>query len=173
VDLHDPSQFELAYREHVRLAASAARRVLGDAAAAEDVAHEVFLRLWQRPALYDPARGSLATFLSVMARSRALDRRRSDGALDRASDRLAAALALEPATVEAPIAAVERSDDRERLRHALLRLPDAQRETIRLAYSAEMTSAEIARAMHVGRATARSRLRLGLAKLRAEMARAA
>ena len=51
-----------------------------------------------------------------------------------------------------------------------MQLPEAQRETVQLAYAREMTSAEIASAMHVGRATARSRLRLGLAKLRAELA---
>ena len=58
----------------------------------------------------------------------------------------------------------------EELRAALLRLPEPQREALTLAYGREMNSVEIARRTHVGRATARSRLRLGLGKLRADLA---
>ena len=171
MDLGDPRQFELAYRAHSRRVAAAARRVLGDPAAAEDVAQEVFMRLWQRPELYDGRRGSLAAFLSVMARSRALDRHRANGAVERARQRLATAHErLQPTEVEAPAAAVERRAAVEELQRALMKLPPAQRETIALAYGRELNSREIAELMHVGRATARSRLRLGIGKLRAELA---
>ena len=173
MDLSDPRQFEEAYRTHAVRVRSAAQRVLSDSAAAEDVAQEVFVGLWQRPHLFDPARGSLAAFLSVMARSRALDRIRADGALDRARERLAAVQAIAPVAHDGPVEALLRHDRREELRHALLRLPPAQRETITLAYGRELNSAEIAARMHVGRATARSRLRLGLGKLRAELGQAA
>jgi RNA polymerase sigma-70 factor (ECF subfamily) len=148
---------------------AAAQRVVSDAAAAEDVTQEVFLRLWLRPDLFDARRGSLAAFLCVMARSRALDRIRADGALDRARVRLAEHCAFEPATVEEPEAALVRGDEREALRHALLKLPLAQREAVTLAYGRGLNSVEIARRTHVGRATARSRLRLGLGKLRADL----
>src|SRR3954447_13273676 len=87
MDLSDPRQFETAYREHAARVRLAAQRVLADASAADDVAQEVFIRLWQRPHLFDPTRGSLAALLSVMARSRALDRLRADGAAGRASRR--------------------------------------------------------------------------------------
>jgi RNA polymerase sigma-70 factor (ECF subfamily) len=171
VDLGDPRQFELAYRAHSRRVAAAARRVLGDQAAAEDVAQEVFMRVWQRPELYDDTRGSLAAFLSVMARSRALDRHRANGAVDRARQRLVMVNErLQPTEVESPAVAVERRAEAEELHHALQKLPPAQRETIALAYGRELNSREIAQVMHVGRATARSRLRLGIGKLRAELA---
>jgi RNA polymerase sigma-70 factor (ECF subfamily) len=173
LDLSDPRQFDLAYRQHAARVRSAAQRVLLDAAAAEDVAQEVFIRLWQRPSLFDPSRGSLAALLSVMARSRALDRLRADGAADRARDRLKEVHAMSPATVEGPADALERHAREEELHAALLRLPPAQRETIQLAYARELSSEEIARITHVGRATARSRLRLGLGKLRADLGRAA
>jgi RNA polymerase sigma-70 factor (ECF subfamily) len=169
LDLRDPSQFDNAYRDHARRVRTAAQRVLTDAGAAEDVTQEVFLRLWLRPELYDPRRGSLAAFLCVMARSRALDRLRSDGALDRARLRLAEHHAVEPRTVEEPGAEIERSEQREELREAMSRLPDTQREALTLAYDGELNSVEIARRTHVGRATARSRLRLGLGKLRADL----
>lgn len=170
MDFRDPEQFETAYRSHHRRVRAAAQRVVIDAATAEDVTQEVFLKLWLRPELYDGRRGSLAAFLCVMARSRALDRLRADGALDRARNRLAEyRLAFEPPNVEEPVAGLVRHDEREELRGALLKLPAAQREAITLAYGREMNSVEIALRTHVGRATARSRLRLGLTKLRAEL----
>jgi RNA polymerase sigma-70 factor, ECF subfamily len=170
LNLRDPDQFEHAYREHQRRVRAAAQRVVVDAGAAEDVTQEVFLKLWQRPELFDDRRGSLAAFLCVMARSRALDRLRADGALDRARTRLAEHFAvIEPAAVEEPVAALVRHDEREELRGAMLRLPPAQREALTLAYGREMNSIEIARRTHVGRATARSRLRLGIAKLRTDL----
>jgi RNA polymerase sigma-70 factor (ECF subfamily) len=171
LDLGDPTQFDHAYRNHRRRVRAAAQRVVTDAGLAEDVTQEVFLKLWQRPELFDARRGSLAAFLCVMARSRALDRLRAEGALDRARGRLAEHFAVfEPAVTEEPIDALMRRDEHEELRHALLRLPAAQREALTLAYAGEMNSVEIARLTHVGRATARSRLRLGLGKLRADLA---
>src|SRR3954453_4121269 len=143
MDLSDPRQFETAYREHAARVRLAAQRVLVDASAADDVAQEVFIRLWQRPHLFDPTRGSLAALLSVMARSRALDRLRADGAADRARDRLAEVQAFAPATVEGPEDALDRRARNAELRTALQTLPPAQRETIELAYSRELNSAQI------------------------------
>jgi RNA polymerase sigma-70 factor (ECF subfamily) len=170
LDLGDPRQFDEAFRANERRVRAAAQRVVVDAGAAEDVTQEVFLKLWQRPELFDSRRGSLAAFLCVMARSRALDKLRAEGALDRARGRLAEHFAVfEPAVAEEPVAALLRRDEHEELRGAMLRLPAAQREAVSLAYGREMNSVEIARRTHVGRATARSRLRLGLGKLRADL----
>jgi RNA polymerase sigma-70 factor (ECF subfamily) len=173
MDLSDPRDFEKAYRQHSARVCAAAQRVLHDVAAAEDVTQEVFVRLWQRPQLFDPRRGSLAALLAVMGRSRALDRIRADGALGRARDRLGDLHAVAPAADDGPAAALERHEAHRELRDALLRLPLEQRETVVLAYGHELTSAEIGRLTHVGRATARSRLRLGLGKLRADLGQAA
>ncbi len=174
MDLGDPTQFASAYRSHARRVRAAAQRVVIDAGAAEDVVQEVFLKLWQRPELFDDRRGSLAAFLCVMARSRALDRIRADGALDRAATRLAEHQAvLEPAHADDPAASLAFRDECQDLYGALTRLPAAQREALVLAYGSELNSVEIAKRTHVGRATARSRLRLGLNKLRADLAEAA
>src|SRR3954453_16932670 len=116
MDIRDPEQFELAYRTHRRRVRAAAQRVVIDAATAEDVTQEVFLQLWLRPELYDGKRGSLAAFLSVMARSRALDRLRAAGALDRARNRFAEPhTTLEPANIEEPVAELVRHEEREEL----------------------------------------------------------
>lgn len=174
MNLGDPQQYDLAYRTHCKRVRAAAKRVVADDATAEDVTQEVFLRVWLRPDLFDERRGSLAAFLCVMARSRALDRIRAEGALDRARHRLAERRVLEePDSEEDPAAALVRHDEHDELRAALLKLPDAQREAITLAYGRGLNSVEIARRTHVGRATARSRLRLGIGKLRAELAEAA
>jgi RNA polymerase sigma-70 factor, ECF subfamily len=173
VDLSDPRQFEHVYRQHAARVRAAAQRVLHDAAAADDVTQEVFIRLWQRPQLFDPTRGSLSALLAVMGRSRALDKIRAEHALERARDRLGHLVEIAPTSDEGPEAALERHERDAELRGALLRLPPAQRETVRLAYGQELNSAEIGRRMNVGRATARSRLRLGLGKLRADLGEAA
>src|SRR5919199_871441 len=150
VDFSDPSDFDRAYRQHAARVRGAAQRVLADAGAAEDVAQEVFIRLWQRPQLFDPARGSLAALLSVMARSRALDKLRAEGALERARDRLGELQARAPAAEDGPVTKLVRRDEQEELRRALLRPPPTQRETVALAYGRELTSAEIARHTNVG-----------------------
>src|SRR4051812_7327256 len=86
--LSDPATFARAYDEHGPAVYGAALRVLGNPATAQDVAQDVFLRLWRRPAAFDPRRGDLGAYLRLMARSRALDLWRSAQAGGRATDRL-------------------------------------------------------------------------------------
>src|SRR3954447_17673575 len=86
-NLRDPNQFNDAYRRLAPLALASANRVLRDEAAAEDVVQDVFVQLWIRPESYNPARGSLASYVSMLARSRALDRWRSRSARQSAADR--------------------------------------------------------------------------------------
>ena len=86
-DLRDPQQFDRAYHEHAAAMLAAASRVLHDSAAAEDVVHDVFMHLWRKPSSYDPARGPLRSYLTMMARSRALDRWRTRAARDAAVER--------------------------------------------------------------------------------------
>src|SRR5215212_11992422 len=88
-DLRDPIQFNEAYRRLAPMALAAAKRVLRDEAAAEDVVQDVFMQLWLRPATYDPARGSLTSYVTMLARSRAVDRWRTRVARESAVDRSA------------------------------------------------------------------------------------
>src|SRR5688500_8639504 len=89
IDLRDPTQFNDAYRELSTRALASANQVLRDEAAAEDVVQDVFMQLWLRPDAYDPARGSLASYVTMMARSRALDRWRTRSARESAVERSA------------------------------------------------------------------------------------
>ena len=172
MNLTDPAQFARAYDEHSRTVYATAYRVLHDATLAQDVVQDVFLRVWRRPQGFDPARGSLATYLRLMARSRAVDVWREHQASGRATDRLKADVAVlgESHAGARPSVEAERSDDASVVRSAVGTLPQAQREAVVLAYWGGLTAEQIAARTGIPLGTAKSRLRLGLGKLRDETA---
>jgi RNA polymerase sigma-70 factor, ECF subfamily len=162
-DLANPAGFRQAFTDHHRAVYSTAFRVLGDAAQAQDVVQDVFLRLWRKPGSFDASRGELATYLRLMARSRALDLWREGQVRERAAERLKV-VADSPSTDPA-----ELDHDGEEVRAALSHLPGSQREALVLAYWGGLTAAQIAQHANVPLGTAKSRLRLGLARLRDEL----
>ncbi len=165
--LDDPTTFARAYDEHHREVYGAAYRLLGNDAQAQDVVQDVFLRVWRKPNSFDARRGELGSFLRLMARSRALDVWREGQAAGRASDRLKLVVAFEEPRVEdRPAPMAERKSGRSAVRDALRLLPDPQREAIVLAYWGGLTAEQIAQRAEVPLGTAKSRIRLGLAKLR-------
>ena len=169
MNLSDPKTFSRVYDEHAPGVYAAAYRILADRARAQDVAQDIFLRLWRRPAAFDARRGELGSYLRLMARSRALDLWREAQAAGRASDRLKIVVAADDGRPEErPSDAAELGDARSTVRDALTRLPEAQREALVLAYWGGLTADEIARRSAVPLGTAKSRIRLGLAKLRSE-----
>lgn len=172
-DLRDPRQFNRAYREHAPAMLTAVTHVLRDRAAAEDVVQDVFMHLWRKPGSFDPARGGLAAYLTMMARSRALDRWRTRSARDAAVERSALQTRLERQVSEDASEPVIRRDGERRVLRALAQLPGDQREAVLLAFGKELTAREIALASGVPLGTAKSRVRLGLQKARTELARAA
>ena len=168
------SEFERAYDEHGRGVYAAALRILGNPAQAQDVTQDVFMRLWRRPGAFDARRGELGSYLRLMARSRALDLWREGQAAGRMSDRLKVVVEVtEPDVEDAPAPALERDESRARCATRCTSCPSAQREALVLAYWGGMTADEIARRSHVPLGTAKSRIRLGLARLRKECAGAA
>jgi len=170
LDLSDPRQYQLAYEEHHRSVYAAAFRVLGNAAQAQDVVQDVFLKLWRRPQTFDSRRGELGSYLRVMARSRAVDVWREGQAAGRAGDRLKLVVAHEEARAdERPSVATERGAARQAVRAELRELPQAQREALVLAYWGGLTADEIARRCQVPLGTAKSRIRLGMARMRATL----
>jgi RNA polymerase sigma-70 factor, ECF subfamily len=172
-DLRDLRQFNDAYRRLAPLALASANRVLRDEAAAEDVVQDVFVQLWMRPDSFDPTRGSLASYVSMIARSRALDRWRSRSAREHAAER---AEEQARADTEPTESAVERVLQRERsqwLLGVLGTLPEDQRDALLLAYGRGLTASEIARVKEVPLGTAKSRVRLGLRRAREQMQPAA
>ena len=165
-DLRDHAAFSRIYAQHARTVHKAAMGVLNDHARAQDVVQDVFLRLWRRPDAFDERRGALGPYLRVMARSRALDVWRETQATRRMSDRLkVVAERLEEPPPDSGLGA-ERHD----LRRALRGLPEGQREAVVLTYWGGLTAEEVARHADVPLGTAKSRVRLGVMRLRATYA---
>ena len=173
-DLKDPRQFDDAYRQLAPQAIAAANRVLRDESAAEDVVQDVFMQLWLRPGSYDASRGPLSAYVTMMSRSRALDRWRSRSARDAAVERTKEEVRLNGAAAEeAADERVIRRDRNRRLAGAIKGLPAEQRDALLLAYGRGMTATEIAEATATPLGTAKSRLRLGLRKTRESLSAAA
>ncbi|MEA2391196.1 MAG: hypothetical protein QOK31_1305 [Solirubrobacteraceae bacterium] len=167
MDLSDPTTFERAYEEHSRGVYAASYRICGNAAQAQDVVQDVFLRLWRSPGSFDAARGGLGSYLRLMARSRAVDLYREGQAAGRAGERLEVLAAREEGRVDyEPARAAELRAGDAQVRAALRSLPEAQREAVVLAYWGGLTANEIARRSSVPLGTVKSRIRLGLTRLR-------
>ena len=141
----------------------AALRVAGDSAAAQDVVQDVFVALWLHPGRYDPAAGALRTYLVVLARHRAVDLVRGEFrriARQERHQRLAHGQ-WSPSPCDEVLAGEAASVVRE----AVSLLPDSQRRVVELAYFGGLTCREVALAAGIPEGTAKSRLRLALAKL--------
>jgi RNA polymerase sigma-70 factor (ECF subfamily) len=174
VNISDANTFDAIYREHRRTVYLTALRIMREPALADDVTHDVFVRLWKRPDRFDSSRGELASYLRLMARSRAVDVWREHQAAARATNRLTAVVERqEPITNDSPEGAALREESASHVRSALAELPVAQREAVVLAYWGGLTAEEISRREHVPLGTVKSRLRLGLTKLRAHLSDAA
>jgi RNA polymerase sigma-70 factor (ECF subfamily) len=165
--------FERAYRVHARGVFHVALEVLGDPTQAQDVVQDVFLRLWGEPALYEPCRGPIGSYLRMVARSRALDIWRHAQVAARAGDRMRTLAAADEGPLEQrPLAAVEQHAGEAVVRRALMRLPDVQREAIVLTYWGGLTAEQIAVSSGAPLGTVKSRIRLGVLKLREQCAAA-
>ena len=170
MDLSDPQQFSRAFDEHRRSVFATALRVVSDHALANDVTQDVFMRLWRRPGAFDADRADLGTYLRLIARSRGIDLIREGQSRSRTADRFKVVVGeAEPRTEDRPELVAERDDDRSLVRAALGGLPLAQRQALVLAYWGGLTAEEIADREHIPLGTAKSRIRLGLAKLRTEI----
>lgn len=129
---------------------------------AEDVLEETFWQVWQRASTFDSARGSPRAWLLTIARSRALDRLRARG---RAPEAVPMS-ELIPSDAPDPLASAEAAEQRTRVAHALATLPDEQRQAIELAYFGGYSQSEIAERLHQPIGTIKTRMRLGMRKLR-------
>ena len=165
-ELRDPVQFAAAYRSLAPTAQAAAASVLRDPDAAQDVVQDVFASLWTHPEAYRPERGSLTTFVRIMARSRALDRLRSHAAGAAALGRTAREAGTRPAVAEPTSETVMRRASTRAVLTALDALPAGQRAAVLLHHVGGLTDRELAQATCVPLGTAKSRIRLGTARAR-------
>lgn len=143
-----------------------ADRILGETGEAEEVVQEVFLYAWRAASTFDSARGTVLAWLLVATRSRSIDRLRARRPA--VSDRLADPLTDLPAAadVEATSAAREWETN---CRAAIAELPADQRRALELSYFEGLTHREIAERTATPLGTVKTRIRLGLMKLREHM----
>jgi RNA polymerase sigma-70 factor (ECF subfamily) len=144
-------------------------RVLADGMEAEDVVEDVFWQAWRQAGRFDAARGSAATWLLTIARSRALDhartirRRREDGGLDELAPSADDALLADAID---PLEAAALGERSVKLRAALAELPAEQRDVLVLGYFDGLSQSEIAERTGEPLGTVKTRMRLALRKLR-------
>lgn len=150
------------YDRYAGAALALAARILGDRAEAEDAVQEVLLKVWQRAEEYDTGRGSVAAWLMSSVRNAAIDRFRRRDALRRATEASAAQPRSGPDEREFP-------EDLKRVSAAVGQLPPDQRRAIELAYFEGLTQTEIAAKLAEPLGTVKTRMRLGLRKLRAAL----
>lgn len=158
-----------AYRRHAGAVYGLARRLLQVQNLAEEVVQEVFLRLWNQPDRYDPARGSLRSFLLAHAHGRAVDMLRSEGSRRQREEREARATAESGYDLDHEVWDIATA---ERVRSALSNLPSGERTAIELAYFGGLTYREAASRLGEPEGTVKSRIRTGLKRLRGELAAA-
>ena len=159
---------ETLYDRYHAIAYALALRITTETGLAEDVVQDSFLGLWRNAGRYAEDKGSVKGWLLAIVRHRAIDsmrRRRNGVALDNETEEpLPASLTLPDIWPE-----VAGRLDAEKVRLALARLPEAQREAIELAYFDGLTQREIADKTEAPLGTVKSRMRLGLVSLRKEL----
>lgn len=153
------------YDRYIRLVYAISLRITGNRETAEEVVQDVFQAIWQSAAGYRPNGASVSSWMMSITRHRAIDATRSKRERARAREAM-----LDPGLPTGDDASPEneasRSDLRASVREALATLPAAQRQAIELAYYGGMTRDEIARTTGEPLGTIKTRLRLGLIKLR-------
>jgi len=160
----DTRALEALYDRVSRRAFALAYRVLGDGTTAEDAVQEGFIAFWRQAGRIDPTRGNVESLLMTIVYRRAIDlvrARRGQAALDLPFELEAVDVAAEEAVDE-----VYDAVTLEAARGALEQLPPDQRRAIEMAYFEGMTQAEVAQTLGVPVGTVKSRLRLGLVRLR-------
>lgn len=147
------------YERYSGIVYSVALRILGDTGEAEDILQDVFMKMWRNPEVFDANRGSLAAWLAVIARNRAIDSLRQ----------------RRPETdIEDVILGVEPDMAREadwsralvKIRASLAGMPSPQRSALEMAFFEGLTHTEIAQKTGEQLGTVKSRIRAGLKTLR-------
>ena len=159
---HEPALAEI-YGRHSAPVMALARRLLRSQAMAEEVAQEVFVRLWNAPEKYDADRGSLRAYLLTQTHGRSLDMLRSETSRRQREERDAVRAPARTVSTEDQVWQSRLGED---VRRALGRLPETESKAIELAYFGGQTYQMVARTLGQPEGTVKSRIRSGLKKLR-------
>ena len=166
----DAEAFEVFYDRHGGAAYSLAYRILGDKGGAEDCIQEAFISIWRSGGKFDAARGSVRSWTLSIVRNRAIDALRSKaGKAPKLTFDDDAILESRPSG-ELTEEEAMRQETATEVRGALSQLPGEQSKVIQLAYFGGFSQSEIAAMLNVPLGTVKGRMRLGLEKIRGELA---
>ena len=156
------------FRRYAGAVYSLAYRLLNDREGAEELLNEAFVRVWRQAPSFDARRGKFSTWLMSVARNLGIDELRSRRARPRRSDPLSLDdSVLDPVDDSVDVERdVWHAERRRLIRQALRELPAAQREALELAYFEGLTQSEISTRLGDPLGTTKTRIRLGLQKLR-------
>jgi RNA polymerase sigma-70 factor (ECF subfamily) len=151
------------YRRHMASVVAASRVILRFGPDSEDVATEVFVRLWMTPESFDPSLCSVVGFLRMSAKRRSIDYLRSASARSRREASDFQGVTVSPQDSDAHLIASEQDD---LLRRSVASLPEFEREAIETAYYGDMTYNAAATHLGLAEGTVKSRIRNGLKRLK-------
>jgi RNA polymerase sigma-70 factor (ECF subfamily) len=149
-----------------------AMRMLGDREDAADLLQDVYAEVWRKGARYDPARGTPTAWLVTLTRSRGIDRLRSRAVK---GGRTSVSLDETPSAAETagddpgPLDAAADLELRAAVTKAMAELPDAQQQALELAYYEGLSHSEIAERLKQPLGTIKTRIKLGMEKLKASL----
>lgn len=162
----DQKAFAEIYRRHGDVCFGLARRVLADRSLAEEAVQEVFVRFWDDPMRFDPARGTLRSYLLASVHGRSVDLVRAETSRRGREARDAARSAVALDDLERHVLDLTQA---EAVRTALATLDAPEREAIELAYFGGHTYRDVAQLLETPEGTIKSRIRAGLHRLRAAL----
>lgn len=165
VDDRRPEALEVLYARYSPSLLALGKRILGSLSDAEEVLQEIFLYIWNHPRRYDSARSSVATWLMLLARSRAIDRLRTRKVVERTHESSALANPAPHASSDS-LDTVFLEQRRDRVQRELDRLPPEQRQVLEMAFYQGLSQSEIAAKAELPLGTVKTRTLLAMKKLR-------
>jgi RNA polymerase sigma-70 factor (ECF subfamily) len=163
----DRRSFEELYDRFSGVLFSTAYRVLNNQEAAEDVLQDVFIQIWEKAPLYDPARGKPMTWAITLTRNKAIDRLRSTQRRNRLHDEMEReAETFEKFDDKSSFDAAAGVETGKMVREAIQKLSKDQREAIELAFFSSLTQTEISERLNEPLGTVKARIRRGMMKLK-------
>lgn len=165
VQQSDTQAFSVFYDRYVKLVYSISFNILGEHPLAEEVTQDVFLKIWNQIDRYDPALSKVNTWLSRIARNRSIDVLRKHKHINRQANWADLEIEGNP-DMPTPEERTELRMTKQRVRAALLQLPEEQRAVLALAYFKNLSQREIAEELGEPLGTVKTRVRLGMQKLR-------
>ena len=167
IALGERMAFEALYDRYVNILYASALKFVKEDADAQDVVQDVFIQIWDKAKLYDPAKGKPLTWALTLTRNRSIDRIRAIQRRTRLRDEFEAETVMDESVgVREALSGVDASEKGQILRAAVSQLSPQQKKVIELAYFGGLTQTEIAEKLGEPLGTDKARARRGLLRLK-------